>query len=75
MCLKSGSEVIVLLTINDRLVSYASVGLQPLLATENGRALIVKCLVEKVNQGMMAGVAQPFGKFFSFSFEKILNFS
>jgi hypothetical protein len=66
--------VIVILTVNDNVISYATPALQPLLHEEtgifvfvtslilsSGRALIVKCLYTKLQNQFLSNVAQPFG--------------
>eukprot|EP01126_Amoeba_proteus_P029493 TRINITY_DN2909_c0_g2_i5.p1 TRINITY_DN2909_c0_g2~~TRINITY_DN2909_c0_g2_i5.p1 ORF type:complete len:120 (-),score=24.70 TRINITY_DN2909_c0_g2_i5:397-702(-) len=66
----TGSEVVVILTCKDRVISYATPALQPLLGEESGRAIIVKCLFTKL-QTFLPDISQPFGISTLFFFIKI----
>jgi len=46
---RTGSEVFLILTIEERLYSYATGRFKPLITEKDGKTLIVKCLWEKVS--------------------------
>jgi len=46
---KTGSEVLIIITLEERLYSYASPKFKPLINDKHGKTLLIKCLWDKIS--------------------------